>query len=123
VGDKTELASSLEGIAETLASAAAFAMRGSAKTSPSAEDGIQLAVRLLAAADRLRSAVGAPRSAAERAEVEQIIVQLHSQLPEPDFTMEWKRGGEMTAEQAVEAALIMATLSPLPFAGAQKRDA
>ncbi|HLO16291.1 MAG TPA: hypothetical protein VK206_15770, partial [Anaerolineales bacterium] len=70
------------------------------------EDGIQLAVRLLAAADRLRATVGAPRSAAEHAEYDRITDQLRDQLSESGFLMEWKRGTEMTTEQAVECALV-----------------
>jgi predicted ATPase/transcriptional regulator with XRE-family HTH domain len=97
VGDKTEMANSLEGIAETLGAPA--------RHSREAEDEIRLAVRLLAAAGQLRARVGAPRSAAECAEYDRITAQLRSQLSESDFLMEWKRGTEMTTEQAVEIAL------------------
>jgi tetratricopeptide (TPR) repeat protein len=98
VGDKTEIANSLEGIAEALGAPA--------RRSPLSEEDIQLAVWLLAAADRLRATVGAPRSAAERAEHDRITAQLQSQLPESDFLMKWKCGAEMTTEQAVEFALL-----------------
>jgi hypothetical protein len=98
VGDKTEIANSLEGIAEALGALA--------RRSPFSEDKIRLAVQLLAAADRLRATVGAPRSAAERAEHDRITAQLRSQLPESDFLMERKCGAEMTTEQAVEFALL-----------------
>lgn len=97
VGDKTEMANSLEGIAEALGAPT--------KDSPFSEDRVRLAARLLAAADRLRVTVGAPRSAAESAECDRVTAHLQNQLSEPEFSMEWKRGAEMTTEQAVEFAL------------------
>jgi len=98
VGNMTELASSLEGIAE--------ALEVSARHSPLSGDRVQLAVRLLAAADRVRTTSGACRLPVECAEYERITAQLRSQCAEPNFSMEWIRGGEMTTEQSVEFALI-----------------
>jgi tetratricopeptide (TPR) repeat protein len=97
VGDIAETINSLEGIAEGLGM---FARR-----SPLPQGRIRQAVRLLSAADRLRSSAGAPCSAAERAEYDRITALLRSQLLESDFELEWKRGAEMTTQQAAEFAL------------------
>jgi predicted ATPase/transcriptional regulator with XRE-family HTH domain len=97
VGDMNTLAACLEGIAE--------ALELSARHSPLPEDCIRLAIRLLAAADRVLTASGASHSPAESAENERIIAQLRSQCTEPDFSLEWKRGIDMTTEQVVEFTL------------------
>ena len=97
VGDKTEIATDLEGIADALSA--------HAKQSPAPEDDIRLAVRLLSAASQLRAMVGAPRSAAEQSEFERINIQLQAEMPSSDFASESERGALMTTEQAVEVAL------------------
>ena len=97
VGDKTEMANCLEGIAQALGTPA--------RHSPLSVDRIRLAVQLLAAANQLRVTVGIPRSGAQSAEYERMTAQLRGQLSEIDFLAEWKRGVEMTPEQAVEFAL------------------
>jgi hypothetical protein len=57
--------------------------------------------------------VGSPRSAADCAEIDRVIAQLHGRLPAIDIEMELQRSAAMTAEQAVEAALL--DLTPAMF--------
>ena len=97
VGDKTEIATDLEGIADVLGV--------HARRSKKPEEEIRLAVRLLAAAGQLRASIGAPRSAAEQVEFERITTQLKAPLTSNDFALELECGAAMTAEQAVEEAL------------------
>lgn len=73
---------------------------------PQAHDAsICAAARWLAAADRLRGAIGSPRSPAECAEVDRVVAQLRDQLTPDTFRTEWHHGETMSAQQAIEEAL------------------
>jgi len=97
VGDKTALADNLEGLAAAICAQA---------DRPQALDAnIRAAVRWIAAADRLRGAIGSPRSPAECAEFDRVVAQLRDQLTPDTFRVEWHHGETMSAQQAVEEAL------------------
>jgi hypothetical protein len=96
IGNKIEIATDLEGIAEALSVDI---------EQPGGHHAFHLAIRLLAVADHLRLTAGTPRSAAEHAEFQHVIAQLRSQLPENAFETEFKIGWLMTIKQAVEAVV------------------
>jgi len=97
VGDKTMIATDLEGIAAALSI--------SNEQATATDEDIQLAVRLLGAADRLREITGAPRSAAEQVGVDCVFAQIYGQLPKKEIELELQYGAAMTTEQTVDVVL------------------
>ncbi len=97
VGDKMAIADNLEGLAAAICA--------QADRLQTLDASICAAVRWLAAADRLRGAIGSPRSPTECAEVDRVVAQLRDQLTPDTFRVEWCHGETMSAQQAVEEAL------------------
>jgi len=97
VGDKTMIATDLEGIA------AALSISNGLETAT--DEDVQLAVRLLGTANQLRKTTGAPRSAAEQAGVDRVFAQIYGQLPKKEIELELQYGAAMTTEQTVNVAL------------------
>lgn len=63
------------------------------------------AVRLLAAAEALRTRIGAPLPPVEQAEQALLLADLRRRLAEADFNAAWAAGLSLTPEQAVAEAL------------------
>jgi predicted ATPase/DNA-binding XRE family transcriptional regulator len=63
------------------------------------------ATRLFAAADALRSAIGAELPPNDRAERDQCIAELRRQLGSVAFTMEWETGSALSPDEATDYAL------------------
>jgi hypothetical protein len=63
------------------------------------------AVRLLAAAEAARKAIGAPLPPVERAGRDSTMVVLHAALEEEPLAIAWSEGDRMSLHQAVEEAL------------------
>jgi len=97
VGDKTMIATDLEGIA------AALSINNGQETAT--DEDVQLVVRLLGAANQLRKTTGAPRSAAEQAGVDRVFAQIYGQLPKKEIKLELQYGAAMTTEQTVNVVL------------------
>jgi predicted ATPase/transcriptional regulator with XRE-family HTH domain len=88
-GDQRSIAALLEALA------ALFAHQGEAVR----------ATTFCAAADTLRTALGAPRLPIERPAYEVCLVAIRQQLDDNAFAAAWRRGEALTVEQAVAAAL------------------
>jgi len=97
VGDKTMIATDLEGIAATLSIS-----NGQATAT---DEEMQLSVRLLGTADQLRKITGAPRSAAEQVGVDRVFAQIYGQLPKKEIELELQYGAAMTTEQTINVVL------------------
>jgi|SRR5579871_57973 len=89
LGNKHGIAYSLEGMAELAG--------GQGQTEP--------AVRLWAAADALREAIGSPLSPNEKEELDRKVATARASLGEEAFAEAWEQGQAMTIEQAIEYAL------------------
>jgi tetratricopeptide (TPR) repeat protein len=89
LGDKASIAELLEGFAQLAG----------------AQEQFQREALLLAAAEALRQAVGAPRLPDEQAEYEQGVDQVRPALGEDAFATAWAGGQAMTLDEAVALAL------------------
>jgi tetratricopeptide (TPR) repeat protein len=63
------------------------------------------AVQLLAAAESLRTRIGAPVEQINQKENEDALTRLRAQLGDVVFKLEWAKGATMTTEQAIALAL------------------
>jgi tetratricopeptide (TPR) repeat protein len=70
-----------------------------------AEKRYEHAVQLLAAAETLRTRIGAPIEQINQKENEDALTRLHAQLGDIVFKLEWAKGATMTTEQAISLAL------------------
>jgi len=66
------------------------------------------AVTLLGAADALRAVIDSAMTKPERAEYDQVLSALHTQLRENEFKHVWDTGQLMTIDQAIQYALVEA---------------
>jgi tetratricopeptide (TPR) repeat protein len=96
LGNKMGIAECLEGLAGV---AAGDQSRGKAAA------GAVRAVRLLAAADSLRSAVSTPLPPYRRADYDRDLYAARAQLGDAGFAAAWEAGRAMSGEQAVAYAL------------------
>jgi predicted ATPase/class 3 adenylate cyclase/Tfp pilus assembly protein PilF len=65
-------------------------------------------MRLYAAADALRAALGAPRPAENQPEYEQVLATARVQLGQDRFTAVWQGGSALTLEEAIAEGLALA---------------
>jgi len=63
------------------------------------------AVQLLAAADSLRTRIGAPVEQTNQKANEDALMRLRAQLGDVVFELQWAKGAAMTTEQAIALAL------------------
>jgi predicted ATPase/DNA-binding SARP family transcriptional activator len=63
------------------------------------------AVQLLAAAETLRTRIGAPLEQVARKHVTAVLASAHTRLGEVAFELEWSKGAHLTTEQAIALAL------------------
>jgi ATP/maltotriose-dependent transcriptional regulator MalT len=91
LGDKASIAECLEGLA-----AAIGTLRGASAAR---------AIRLFGAAEALREAVGAPQSAASRADYERNVQSVRALLAERESSEAWSAGRALTLEEAIALAV------------------
>jgi len=66
---------------------------------------MEIAVRLIGAANTLHQEIGAPPDPAEEAELDQDLLAVRNSLEEKEFAVVWSNGKSMTLEQALTCAL------------------
>jgi hypothetical protein len=71
-----------------------------------AEGNPRKAVRLLALAEELRIAVGAPRERAEESQNKELLRSIRQEVQPGDFVSEWVAGKSMPVSEAIAYALV-----------------
>jgi hypothetical protein len=70
-----------------------------------AQGQVRRAVRLMAAADRLRAALSAPEALIWRTEYQRDVNEARAQLGEDEFAAVWAEGRALSRQQAVDESL------------------